>query len=168
MNYPTLEDGTRNWCATCAHNEYDDWCDFADDCCYQQNSDGTWNHDLRLFAFLFLCVSVRYGLVNGAIVFSIAFGLTFLIVLAAQRAALNMAYQRGRYDEQKRMFAEPPTNYSQVTRKSPEELAEWLDGTFRAAEWCDISKFPNEDCTEVPCYGCILEWLKREATDGQT
>ena len=85
-----------------------------------------------------------------------------------QQAALNMAYQRGRYDEQKRMFAEPLTNYSQVTRKSPEELAEWLDGTFRAAEWCDISKFPNEDCMEVPCYGCILEWLKREATDGQT
>ena len=42
-----------------------------------------WTLLILVFAFLFLCVSVRYGLVNGAIVFSIAFGLTFLIVLAA-------------------------------------------------------------------------------------
>ena len=47
MSYPTFEDGTRNWCQTCVHNEWDGWCDFADDCYYQKNSDGTWNHDLR-------------------------------------------------------------------------------------------------------------------------
>lgn len=45
MSFPILKDGSRNWCATCVHHG-DYLCEFEDACMYQQNSDGTYNHDL--------------------------------------------------------------------------------------------------------------------------
>lgn len=58
-----------------------------------------------------------------------------------------------------------PTNADRIRAMTDEELAEWLDGSFRRADWCDISKFPNDDCMEVPCLGCIIDWLKQEASE---
>lgn len=45
MNYPTLRDGHRNWCATCRHNGEE--CVYGEECSYQINPDGTFNRDLR-------------------------------------------------------------------------------------------------------------------------
>ena len=45
MNYPTLKDGSRNWCATCKHNGEE--CEYGEECFYQENADGTYNHDLK-------------------------------------------------------------------------------------------------------------------------
>ena len=45
MRFPTLIDVPRDWCATCKHED-GDFCEFGDDCMYQQNADGTYNHDL--------------------------------------------------------------------------------------------------------------------------
>lgn len=45
MSFPILKDGLRNWCATCKHDD-DDFCEFEECCMYQQNADGTYNHDL--------------------------------------------------------------------------------------------------------------------------
>ena len=36
MNYPMLDDGTRDWCRTCAN--YDGTCE--SDCTYQRNENG--------------------------------------------------------------------------------------------------------------------------------
>lgn len=66
---------------------------------------------------------------------------------------------------------DPPTKYEQKTMTngdrirsmSDEELAAWIDGSFKCADWCDTSKFPNGDCMEVPCLGCIIDWLRQEA-----
>ena len=45
MSFPTLKDGSRDWCATCKHDGgY--FCEFGECCMYQQNADGTYNHDL--------------------------------------------------------------------------------------------------------------------------
>ena len=46
MRFPTLIDVPRDWCATCKHED-GDFCEFGDDCMYQQNADGTYNHDLK-------------------------------------------------------------------------------------------------------------------------
>ena len=64
-------------------------------------------------------------------------------------------------------FVEPKpiTNADRIRAMTDEELTEWLDGSFRRADWCDASKFPNSDCMEVPCLGCIIEWLKQEASE---
>ena len=62
-------------------------------------------------------------------------------------------------------FPTKPSNADRIRAMSDEELAEWLDGGFRHADWCDISKFPNGDCMEVPCLGCIIDWLKQEDED---
>lgn len=45
MSFPTLKDGSRDWCATCKHGG-GDFCEYGEDCMYQQNVDGTYNHDL--------------------------------------------------------------------------------------------------------------------------
>lgn len=45
MSYPTLKDGSRNWCATCKHNGEE--CEYGEECSYQQNFDGTFNRDLK-------------------------------------------------------------------------------------------------------------------------
>ena len=45
MGFPTLKDGSRNWCANCRHCD-GDFCEFEECCIYQQNADGTYNHDL--------------------------------------------------------------------------------------------------------------------------
>ena len=45
MRFPTLKDGSRNWCATCIHN-YGDHCEFGERCMYQSNSVGIYNRDL--------------------------------------------------------------------------------------------------------------------------
>lgn len=45
MSFPTLKDGSRDWCATCKHDGgY--FCEFGECCIYQKNADGTYNHDL--------------------------------------------------------------------------------------------------------------------------
>ena len=59
----------------------------------------------------------------------------------------------------------PITNADRIRAMTDEELAEWLDGGFRHADWCDISNFPNSDCMEFPCLGCIIDWLKQEVED---
>lgn len=45
MSFPIHEDGSRNWCATCTHDD-GDFCEYEECCMYQQNKDGTYNHDL--------------------------------------------------------------------------------------------------------------------------
>ena len=45
MNYPTLKNGERNWCATCKND--DTFCDYEEECFYPQYPDGTYNHNGR-------------------------------------------------------------------------------------------------------------------------
>lgn len=45
MSFPTLKNGSRDWCATCKHKDgY--FCELGKKCIYQQNADGTYNRDL--------------------------------------------------------------------------------------------------------------------------
>lgn len=45
MSFPTLKDGSRDWCANCKHEDGNS-CELGEACMYQQNADGTYNHDL--------------------------------------------------------------------------------------------------------------------------
>ena len=45
MSFPTLKDGSRNWCMTCIRN-YGDHCEFGERCMYQSYSVGTYDRDL--------------------------------------------------------------------------------------------------------------------------
>lgn len=58
------------------------------------------------------------------------------------------------------------TNADRIRAMTDEELAEFFHSNFRDAAWCDTSKFPENDCMEVPCLGCILDWLRQEESDG--
>jgi len=45
IGFPTLKDGSRDWCAICKHEDgYS--CELGEKCMYQQNTDGTYNYDL--------------------------------------------------------------------------------------------------------------------------
>lgn len=57
-------------------------------------------------------------------------------------------------------------NGDAIRAMTDEELAEFFHNNFRDAAWCDTSKFPENDCMEVPCLGCILDWLRQEESDG--
>ena len=55
------------------------------------------------------------------------------------------------------------TNADRIRNMTDEELAAYMDGSFRNADWCDQSKFPGGDCMEAPCIDCIIDLLKQEA-----
>ncbi len=62
--------------------------------------------------------------------------------------------------------AEPKqlTNYERLVSKTPEELAEWLEGST------SICFQPSKDCRkDEPCTTCLLKWLKSPAErDGES
>lgn len=57
-----------------------------------------------------------------------------------------------------------PTHYDRIIRKTPEELAEWIAGIYPD---CPPGFSPAPlGCDDV-CTECWLEWLRKEAKDGQ-
>jgi hypothetical protein len=55
------------------------------------------------------------------------------------------------------------TNADRIRAMSDEELAKWIDWLFGRCEWCDTDKMATDDCNDVECTSCILEWLKQPA-----
>ena len=74
------------------------------------------------------------------------------------------AYLCGVLDERKRK----QTNADRIRAMSDEELAKWIDWLFGRCEWCDTDKMATDDCNDVECTSCILEWLQQpvEESDG--
>ena len=60
-------------------------------------------------------------------------------------------------------LARPQTNADRIRAMSDEELAKWIDWLFGRCEWCDTDKMATDDCNDVECTSCILEWLKQPA-----
>ena len=60
----------------------------------------------------------------------------------------------------------PQTNADRIRAMSDEELAKWIDWLFGRCEWCDTDKMATDDCNDVECTSCILEWLKQPAEEG--
>ena len=58
---------------------------------------------------------------------------------------------------------EPITNADRIRSTSDEELAKWIDWLFGRCEWCDTDKMGTDNCNDVSCTPCILEWLKQPA-----
>ena len=56
----------------------------------------------------------------------------------------------------------PTTNADRVRSMTDEELAKWLDYEYGRCEWCNIDKIGTDDCSDVDCTACILDWLKEE------
>ena len=61
--------------------------------------------------------------------------------------------------------AKPQTNADRIRAMSDEELAKWIDWLFGRCEWCDTDKMASNDCNDVECTHCILEWLKQPAEE---
>lgn len=57
----------------------------------------------------------------------------------------------------------PKTNADRIRAMSDEELAKWIDWLFGRCEWCDTDKMAADECNDVECTPCILEWLKQPA-----
>ena len=57
------------------------------------------------------------------------------------------------------------TNADRIRRMNDEELAKWIDWLFGRCEWCDTDKMGTDDCNDVSCTPCILEWLQQPAGD---
>ena len=55
------------------------------------------------------------------------------------------------------------TNAQKIRAMSDEELAKWIDWLFGRCEWCDTDKMGTDDCNDVSCTPCILEWLQQTA-----
>ena len=53
------------------------------------------------------------------------------------------------------------TNADRIRSMNDEELAKWIDWLFGRCEWCDTDKMGTDDCNDVSCTPCILEWLKQ-------
>ena len=60
-------------------------------------------------------------------------------------------------------FRVPMTNADRIRAMSDEELAKWIDWLFGRCEWCDTDKLATDECNDVECTSCILEWLKQPA-----
>lgn len=60
-------------------------------------------------------------------------------------------------------FWTPDTNADRIRAMSDEELAKWIDWLFGRCEWCDTDKMAADECNDVECTPCILEWLKQPA-----
>ena len=60
-------------------------------------------------------------------------------------------------------YCKPETNYDQITRKTPEEFAAWLDEEYGKCEWCDVDRIGESECETRDCKLCILDWLRQEA-----
>lgn len=58
------------------------------------------------------------------------------------------------------------THADRIRAMSDEELAKWIDWLFGRCEWCDTDKMATDDCNDVECTSCILEWLKQPAEEG--
>ena len=56
-----------------------------------------------------------------------------------------------------------PTNYDVIIRKTPEEIAEWIDSQVGSSDWCDKDRLVGGACKSISCIECILEWLRQEA-----
>lgn len=61
--------------------------------------------------------------------------------------------------------AKPQTNADRIRAMSDEELAKWIDWLFGRCEWCDTDKMAADECNDVECTHCILEWLKQPAEE---
>jgi hypothetical protein len=57
----------------------------------------------------------------------------------------------------------PVTNADRIRAMSDEELAKWIDWLFGRCEWCDTDKMATDDCNDVECTPCIVEWLQQPA-----
>ena len=60
----------------------------------------------------------------------------------------------------------PATNYDRLIRKTPEELAHWID-EHECASWCPDNPrvdMETKECLENDgeCWKCVLDWLKEE------
>ena len=55
------------------------------------------------------------------------------------------------------------TNADRIRAMSDEELANWLDYMYGRCDWCDTNKVGTDDCSDIACTDCILEWLKQPA-----
>ena len=58
-------------------------------------------------------------------------------------------------------FVGTVTNADRIRAMSDEELAKWIDWLFGRCEWCDTDKIATDDCNDVECAPCILEWLQQ-------
>jgi hypothetical protein len=56
----------------------------------------------------------------------------------------------------------PKTNADYIRSMTDEELAKWLDYEYSRCEWCNIDKIGTDDCSDIDCTACILDWLKEE------
>ena len=57
------------------------------------------------------------------------------------------------------------THADYIRAMSDEELAKWIDWLFGRCEWCDTDKMAADECNDVECTPCILEWLKQPAEE---
>lgn len=55
----------------------------------------------------------------------------------------------------------PFTNADRIRAMSDEDMAKWIDWLFGRCEWCDTDKIATDDCNNVECAPCILEWLQQ-------
>lgn len=63
----------------------------------------------------------------------------------------------------------PVTNYDRIISKTPEELATWIDD-YAAYAWCPVDAPIDQETHECwvhdgDCRLCILDWLRKEATE---
>lgn len=83
----------------------------------------------------------------------------------AEHFEVDLSEIREFFEMKLRQKMKPLTNYDRLTRKSPEEMAEWLGDMIYpeclccpAAElgWCE------------DCHGTMLNWLRSPAEEGET
>ena len=53
------------------------------------------------------------------------------------------------------------TNADHIRAMNDEDLAKWIDWLFGRCEWCDTDKIATDDCNDVECTPCTLEWPKQ-------
>lgn len=76
-----------------------------------------------------------------------------------------------RHEEQEKtirsVYQEPKqqTNYDRIISMTPEELAEWI-AKMRNSLYCVLAREYGCKYPDGTCYGCWLDWLRREASDG--
>lgn len=57
------------------------------------------------------------------------------------------------------------TNADRIRSMTDEELAKWIDWFLGRCEWCDTDKMGTDDCSDVSCTPCILNWLQQPAEE---
>jgi hypothetical protein len=73
-----------------------------------------------------------------------------------------ISLQDGKFFEYvEKPFMPPKTNADRIRAMSDVELAKWIDWLFGRCEWCDTDKMATDDCNDVECTPCIVEWLQQ-------